>query len=434
MASSPPPPTTLYMPIVPPPTPAPSPPPGPSSFHNGDPTILSHASAFATLSSAARRQHLHALIQECTPSELLFLSTTIAPLLKRDFLRALPPEVSLHILSFIDDPRTLARAARVSRYWNELLKDDCLWKAMSVRHGFSRDVDAVESYRREQGLDGRRRSSLALSGLLQPDADRDRDRDRDGARMPVGLQPARAEMDNFPYRRFFIYEYLRSESSPASRTPPRRGTNTQRLASNWLQRGRLLRIHRSPLQPQDPNTATAAQGHVANPAIPTSIAIDPSWVVVGLANSRIHIFSARTGVISRTLVGHESGVWAVSLITEGGRPAPTGVPLSDNYGDPLVATAPQDAMLPPILRYALGLEHPARASDLAPDPFAEGKAAEPPPFGKPSYPGGASDGWGQPNALVVSGGCDKELRVWDVRSGWVSIYCVARAILLPTVD
>ncbi|RPD67392.1 WD40 repeat-like protein [Lentinus tigrinus ALCF2SS1-7] len=385
------------MPIVPPPTPAPSPPPGQLSFHNGDPTILSHASAFATLSPAARRQHLHALIQECTPSELLFLSTTIAPLLKRDFLRALPPEVSLHILNFIDDPRTLARAARVSRYWNELLKDDCLWKAMCVRHGFSRDVDAVESYRREQGLDGRRRSSLSLSGARLPDAD------RDGARMPVGLQPARAEIDNFPYRRFFIYEHLRM--------------------SNWLQQGRLLRIHRAPLHPpvsQDLNAPNAAQAPVANPAIPTSIAIDSSWVVVGLANSRIHIFSARTGVLSRTLVGHESGVWAVSLITEGGRPAPPGVPVSDNYGDPLVATAPQDAMLPALLRYALGLEPPARANGVAPDPFAEGKAAEPPPFGKPSYPGGASDGWGQPNALVVSGGCDKELRVWDVRSG----YCI----------
>ena len=31
----------------------------------------------------------------------------------------------------------------------------------------------------------------------------------------------------------------------------------------------------------------------------------------------------------------------------------------------------------------------------------------------------ASRGWGQPNALVVSGGCDKVLRVWEVKSGSV---------------
>ncbi|KAI0784011.1 WD40-repeat-containing domain protein, partial [Abortiporus biennis] len=36
-----------------------------------------------------------------------------------------------------------------------------------------------------------------------------------------------------------------------------------------------------------------------------------------------------------------------------------------------------------------------------------------------SDPTGVSEGWGQPNALVVSGGCDKDLKVWDVKSGQV---------------
>lgn len=40
--------------------------------------------------------------------------------------------------------------------------------------------------------------------------------------------------------------------------------------------------------------------------------------------------------------------------------------------------------------------------------------------GKPSSPTGSSEGWGQPNALVVSGGCDKVVKVWDIRSGCVS--------------
>ena len=184
----------------------------------------------------------------------------------------------------------------------------------------------------------------------------------------------------------------------------------------------MLRVHRAPLQPpttHDPNAPGAAHTQVHNPAIPTSIAIDASWVVVGLANSRIHIFSAKTGVLARTLVGHESGVWAVALVSEGGG-RPPDVPLSDNAGDPLVAGTPADAMLPPLLRYAVGLDRTDEwesAGSAPRDPFAEGRASEPPPFGRPSYPGGASDGWGQPNALVVSGGCDKELRVWDVKSG-----------------
>nr|VWP00522.1 Glucanase (EC [Ganoderma boninense] len=192
-------PNAFYMPIVPPPTPAPSPPPGQSYFRQTHP---SHVSRFAMLSPASRRQHLYALIQECTPSELLFLSTTITPLLKRDFLRALPPEVSLHILSFVDDPRTLGRAARVSRYWNELLKDDCLWKAMCIRHGFSHDPDAVESFRTEQGLDGKRRRTRRLS------LDSDFDSTRSTRSLELELQPPPPRVP-FPYRRFFIYEHLR---------------------------------------------------------------------------------------------------------------------------------------------------------------------------------------------------------------------------------
>jgi F-box and WD-40 domain protein CDC4 len=36
---------------------------------------------------------------------------------------------------------------------------------------------------------------------------------------------------------------------------------------------------------------------------------------------------------------------------------------------------------------------------------------------KPSNMCFSSQGWGQPNSLIVSGGCDKVVRVWDVQSG-----------------
>ncbi|KAF9517135.1 hypothetical protein BS47DRAFT_1371519 [Hydnum rufescens UP504] len=40
--------------------------------------------------------------------------TIIAPRIKRDFLKDLPIEIALHIISFIQDPRTLARASAVN--------------------------------------------------------------------------------------------------------------------------------------------------------------------------------------------------------------------------------------------------------------------------------------------------------------------------------
>lgn len=217
------------------------------------------------------------------------------------------------------------------------------------------------------------------------------------------------------------------------------------LASNWLHGGKLLRMHRMPLVPSSRHQPTPhVHGHGDPPggggqpssAIPTSVALDDNWVVVGLANSRIHVFSARTGVLSRTLVGHESGVWAVSLV-RGGDPSkggayareedPMDVDMDEEFGE-----ADHDPRMPPTLRHALGLDLGAEGGAKkarrrsASDVFSEASSrarragasrARPNPSAKPSEPSGASDGWGQPHALVVSGGCDKDLRVWDVKSG-----------------
>lgn len=145
-------PSTLYMPVLSPPTPAPSPRPqshGTSSSSTfldiNDPFQLSRRE-FASLSAlgpSLRRQYLAALLADCNPSELLFISTTIAPLLKRDFLKELPAELALHVLRFVDEPKTLARAGQVSRYWCGLLKDESLWRRMCCLHRYVGEVESV---------------------------------------------------------------------------------------------------------------------------------------------------------------------------------------------------------------------------------------------------------------------------------------------------
>lgn len=119
--------------------------------------------------------------------------------------------------------------------------------------------------------------------------------------------------------------------------------------------------------------------------------MDDEWIVVGLASCKIHVFSRRTGVLSRTLVGCQGGVWAVWLVGSGGIPLP-----KDDYD---------------------------REDECLPDPTTEDFGGE----GRRQTRGNAydvsssSDGWGQPHALVVSGGCDKVVRVWDVSSGHATV-------------
>ena len=181
---------------------------------------------------------------------------------------------------------------------------------------------------------------------------------------------------------------------------------------NWRHGGQLLRSHRMPVVTPDSGVIT-------------SLAIDNDWVVVGLANSRIHVFGAQTGVLHRTLVGHESGVWGVCLVSRGGHlsasPEASHRRTNTNErirglnsrlasleingssgGSSLEGTISQE------LRRSLGLDLPNIAR-----PFVASSSNSSGSYGD-CY---ASKGWGQPNALVVSGGCDKVLRVWDIESG-----------------
>jgi WD40 repeat protein len=115
----------------------------------------------------------------------------------------------------------------------------------------------------------------------------------------------------------------------------------------WLHGGVPLRNHRLPISEPDAGVVT-------------SLAMDEDWIVTGLSDSRIHIFSRRKGVLNRTLVGCQGGVWTVWLVE----------------------------------KKPWSLPSPRKKSTTS-----------------------GSAGWGQATSLVVSGGCDKIVRVWDVESG-----------------
>lgn len=421
---------TLYMPIESPPTPAPSPGPG-STRPPTYPLGLASNHLHNTQDPALRRQILASILASCTPSELLFISTIIAPLLKRDFLFWLPPELSFHILSFIDDPKSLVRASRVSKHWYRLVNAECVWRRMCHVGGFW-DFD-----------DDCPNPSVTWSKNDFP-----------------------VWREDVSYREHYKISHI--------------------TMTNWRDGGSLLQSHRIPVVSPDNGVVT-------------SLALDRDWIVVGLANSKIHIFSAKTGVLARTLVGHEMGVWAVCLVSKGGylarppareneddgntssgsrcgrksghparSPAPQNeddddtssglrrgrndghrvklpVPQNEDDGEwrrrrrrndvdslrsnmeRMGINSKQEQYISPSLRVALGLD-PAEGEGSSSSGSSHGAEQHHPSMEQEPFPGKrsnssyASQGWGQPNALVVSGGCDKLLRVWDIKTGWVLFF------------
>ena len=322
-------PSTLYIPIASPPTPAPSPGPlTPHGDHNSLRVNTTHfplvknfqqfvydpTHDFSSLDEQARLEYLNKILAQCTLRELSHVSTLISPRLKRDFLRELPTELALHILSYIDDLYDLVRnIAGVCKHWRRLSNDNWLWRLMCQRWEF-----VVPPYLQASDNVGTGNRLLVLSGTA---------------------------------KRYFKTLYLQRESIhlfPAFTATHPHPAQPVTSGMSWLHGGTPLRNHRLPIS--EPDTGVV-----------TSLAMDEDWIVAGLSDSKIHVFSCRTGVLSRTLVGCEGGVWALWLVEKGTWSSPS-------------------------------------------------------PRKKNTTSGSA--GWGQEASLVVSGGCDKVIRVWDVETGY----------------
>lgn len=100
---------------------------------------------FDMLSPDAQGRVLQELIKNSQREVLLEARSVLEPRLRHDPFKILPIEISLRILSYINDPKSLASAAQVSRRWYFLLRDDSTWKQMCYEHHFRR-LSAAGSY------------------------------------------------------------------------------------------------------------------------------------------------------------------------------------------------------------------------------------------------------------------------------------------------
>lgn len=132
---------------------------------------------------------------------------------------------------------------------------------------------------------------------------------------------------------------------------------------NWKRRGRLLSSHTIPRDRH--------QVQILPIDLPTCLALSSAYIVLAFSSGKIHVYSTSSGVLCRTLLGHDKGVWALGIAEAGGGVVDT----------------------------------------------AESGSDPPPPPAMMSDPNFTSQGWGQPYDLLVSAGCTKLILVHNLLTG-----------------
>ncbi|KAK0709096.1 WD40-repeat-containing domain protein [Lasiosphaeria miniovina] len=270
----------------PPPTPAAS--PGPShsrpnwsSAEESEEVYLSELRQhFAKCSSPQRTRLLADLLNLCTSQQLSFVHQFVSPLLKKDPFTSLPDELCLRILSFIDDPKVLARASQVSRRWRDLLSDDMTWKNLCVKHDYQRRLSEVHP-------------SMQLLPVIRPEI------------FPISHQDGAPTSHSYPGAIPQLPSItpgslsLDGSSSAITTSRPR----VKSYKSHFKQRYLV-------------DAAWRTGGHnitrniTQDGGVVTSLHLTSKYIIVALDNAKIHVFDTE-GNAQRTLQGHVMGVWAM---------------------------------------------------------------------------------------------------------------------------
>ncbi|KAI9815497.1 MAG: hypothetical protein M1827_002631 [Pycnora praestabilis] len=275
-----------------PPTPAPSPTPhqrAPSwstAGENEDAFLRDARSHFSRLDGAERQRYLAEILNLCDSQQLSFVHNFVSPRLKKDPFRSLPNELCLRVLTFVDDPKTLARASQVSRRWHELLSDDMTWKILCDKHAYGRLSD-------ENGNPFL--GQMPSFSSLRPSP---------YSHVSLSTSPKTAQEDTFPAPSVSAPNLsTRSFDSATSSKAIRRRPKAVSYKSHFKQRYMVETAWRT--------GGRAICRHITpDLGVVTSLHLTPKYIVVALDNAKIHVFNTE-GDHQKTLQGHVMGVWAM---------------------------------------------------------------------------------------------------------------------------
>lgn len=204
---------------------------------------------FSSLPAPLQSHMLLTLLRHSPLPVLRTLHSVLTPTLARDFLTLLPPELTSHVLSYLPYS-TLARASRVSKAWRAIIDSDpILWQEL------------LKTTKIWFGGDSERTFAEAVTAK----------------REKINKKPdSKALPLPHPFKILFKSRHL---------------TRTRWLNNNNPKKHSF-------------------QAHGA--AVVTCLLFSHGRIISASDDHSIHVYSPTTGLLLRSLEGHEGGVWALA--------------------------------------------------------------------------------------------------------------------------
>ncbi|VDD86969.1 unnamed protein product [Enterobius vermicularis] len=226
--------------------------------------ITTWVNQFKRMPPALQLDALSKLLGECSLAHIRHLQEAIEPLFQRDFIRDLPAEIALHVMSFLS-PADIARVSLTCRDWRNLAEDNQLWKGKCEELG---------------------------GAILDPPSDRQSGAWAETACTSgievVGYRPVL----NDSHCQSHIYRPFTHGSEWKARF-----LRHQRIQANWRSR---------------PLTGSCIlRGHDEH--VITCLKIHGDLIVTGSDDNTLKVWSASKATCLHTLTGHTGGVWSSEM-------------------------------------------------------------------------------------------------------------------------
>lgn len=295
--------------------------------------------SFDAMPSEMKTFMMYQFLRRCPRKTLHMVADVVNPALKCDFLKQLPVELGLHVLSFLDH-RDLCRAAQVSKHWRNLIDtNETGWKDLFDRVGFQlapgelkkainqgwgwQDPEGALGCELDLSLQNRLTSTEAE--LRSPKAEstisklRSSKRKRHQSYSNLERSKRRASAQESPKdeppvssSKLFKPDGPISAASEAAAAVP-----DPQIGQPSLRRLHLFKslYRRHYMIRQSWTSGKVKPGHVAFAAHPrhviTCLQFDDDKIITGSDDTLIHVYDTKTGKLRKKLEGHEGGVWAL---------------------------------------------------------------------------------------------------------------------------